>query len=83
MANGNESGYFDKYKKKIWIIVLSLSLFFLFLELFITRHGHFGESSIDGWFSFYGGLGLLASMVCVLVANGLGVFLKVEEEYYD
>ncbi|MBE86366.1 MAG: hypothetical protein CMO69_01370 [Verrucomicrobiales bacterium] len=71
--------------KAMWIIC-SISVL---LEFFIHRHKHFEdlESSVLGnisnWFGFYGMFGLIACSGSILLAKGLSVFLKANEDYYD
>ena len=50
------------------------------LELFVHRHPHF---EADGIFGFYAILGFAACIIMILLAKALGVFLKVDESYYD
>ncbi|RAP27347.1 hypothetical protein DID74_00620 [Candidatus Marinamargulisbacteria bacterium SCGC AG-333-B06] len=83
--NQHDIGYFDKEstKKLLWRLLWGVCIFFLFLELFIERHGHFGDHSLDSYFGFYGFIGFFSCLICILVAKALGFFLKVKEEYYD
>ena len=58
------------------------------LELLVHRHEHFESSdsafaSATNWFGFYIALGFLACCSAILLATGLGVFLKAKEDYYD
>lgn len=75
-------GYFDqpKTKKLLWRILWGLCGLSVILELFIHRKSHF---PVDSFFGFYAVLGFLACTVCILVAKGLGFFLKKEVDYYD
>ena len=50
------------------------------LDLVVEPHPHFG---IDGTFGFYSWYGLLTCVAMVLVAKGLGIFLKRPDDYYD
>ena len=40
-------------------------------------------AQIDGWFGFAAAYGFLCCAAMVLVAKGLGVFLKRPDNYYD
>jgi len=85
MTNKNDIGYFDqpKTKKMLWRLLWGTCIFFVLLEFFIERHGHFGDHSFDSYFGFYAMLGFLACLICILVAKLLGLFLKVKGNYYD
>lgn len=48
-------------------------------QLFIYVKGYFGA---DGWFGFGAVFGFLSCLAMVLVAKGLGFFLKRDENYY-
>ena len=82
---GIGEGYFDQpnVKRKLWILLWSVCAISVFLELFLHRHGHFGEHSIDSYFGFYAILGFVACALCIAVAKVLGLFLKVKPDYYD
>jgi len=79
---GIGEGYFDKpeTKKRLWRLLWGFCALTVFLELFIHREHHFPQ---EDFFGFYAVLGFLACMACILVAKGLGVFLKVRTDYYD
>jgi hypothetical protein len=65
--------------RKLWwgfSIVLALTVA---AQLSIYVKGYFGA---DGWFGFGAVFGFLSCLAMVLVAKGLGVFLKRSEDYY-
>lgn len=65
--------------RKLWwgfSIVLALTVA---AQLFVYVKGYFGA---DGWFGFGAAFGFLSCLAMVLVAKGLGVFLKRQEDYY-
>ena len=65
--------------RKLWwafSIVLALTVL---AQFFIYVKGYFG---VDGWFGFGAAYGFLSCLAMVLVAKGLGVFLKRGEDYY-
>ncbi len=76
-----DGGYFDRpaTRKKLWRLLWTLCLLTLGLELLVERHPHFSQ---EDFFGFYGLLGFVACALCILVAKGLGFFLKVKESYY-
>jgi hypothetical protein len=82
---GIGEGYFDRpeVKKRLWLLLWGACILSVAVELFLHRHGHFGEHSIDSIFGFYAILGFLACLLCILVAKFLGEFLKVNPDYYD
>lgn len=60
-----------------FIVVLAL---LVALQLVIKVKGYFG---IDGWIGFGAVFGFLSCVGMVLVAKGLGRFLKRKENFYD
>ena len=48
-------------------------------QLVIGIKGYFG---VDGWFGFGAAFGFLSCLAMVLVAKGLGFFLKRDQDYY-
>jgi len=65
--------------RKLWwgfSIVLALTVA---AQFFVYVKGYFGP---DGWFGFGAVFGFLSCLAMVLVAKGLGFFLKRDEGYY-
>ena len=65
--------------RKLWwgfSIVLALTVA---AQLFIYVKGYF---DVDGWFGFGAVYGFLSCLAMVLIAKGLGIFLKRNEDYY-
>ncbi len=85
MSQSLNNDFFEKEstKKFLWRVLWGLCVFFLFIELFVERHGHFGDHSIDSYFGFYGLLGFFSCLICIVLALIIGRFIKVKEEYYD
>lgn len=78
--------YRDSVKKALWIILIGSCILPIVLELFLHRHSHFAKSglqSMDGVFGFYALLGFFGCSILILIAKGLGLFLKTDERYYD
>jgi len=75
-------GYFDqpKTKKMLWILLWAVCILSLLLEFFVHRKNYF---DIVDFFGFFAILGFGACSVSILVAKGLGFFLKKGEDYYD
>jgi len=75
-------GYFDRpeTRKKLWRFLWGFCLLTLVLELFVHREKHFPQ---EDFFGFYALLGFAACLACILVAKGVGFFLKVPTDYYD
>ena len=61
---------------RVFAVVLALTVL---AQLFISVKGYFG---VDGWFAFGAVFGFLSCLAMVLVAKGLGFFLKRDENYY-
>lgn len=64
----------------IWIVSIAILALTVLGDLFVTHHPHFG---IDGSFGFGAWYGFLSCVVMVLGAKGLGLLLKVRDDYYD
>ena len=74
--------------RKFWIALWLTCGVSVLLELSVHRHEHFESSdsafaSATNWFGFYIALGFLACCSAILLAKGLGLFLKAKENYYD
>ena len=74
--------------RKFWIALWLTCGVSVLLELFVPRHEHFKDSdstlaSASNGFGFYFVLGFLACSGAILLAKGLGLFLKARENYYD
>jgi len=82
MKNKNEFDLFDKpeTRKWLWRLLWGVCGLSVLLELFAHRHSHF---PVDGLFGFYALLGFIACIAMILLAKGLGNFLKVREDYYE
>ena len=61
---------------RLFLVVLALSMA---AQLFIEAHPHFAFESLFGFNAIYG---FLACAALILVAKGLGVFLKRRDDYY-
>ncbi len=61
---------------RVFAVVLALTVL---AQVFISVKGYFG---VDGWFAFGAVFGFLSCLAMVLVAKGLGFFLKRDENYY-
>jgi len=73
----------DSAKKRLWKVLWGLCIFLLLIELFVERHGHFGDHSLDSYFGFYGLLGFISAFICLLISKVIGLVLTVKENYYD
>ena len=74
--------------RKFWIALSVTCAVSILLEFLVHRHEHFESSdtafaSATNWFGFYIALGFLACCSSILLAKGLGLFLKAKEDYYD
>lgn len=64
----------------MWRWGIGLLAVVVLFDLLVEPHPKFG---IDGSFGFYAWYGLLACVAMVLVAKGIGIFLKRPDDYYD
>ncbi|CAM2070319.1 hypothetical protein SCOR_33410 [Sulfidibacter corallicola] len=70
--------------RKLWIALGVACALPVIAELFVDRHhGHGEHFPVDWGFGFYAVLGFLACAGSILLAKGLGLFLKKNEDYYD
>jgi len=63
----------------LWRLLIAVLVLLVALQLAIKVKGYF---VIDGWFGFAAAFGFLSCLAMVLVAKGLGLFLKRPEDYY-
>ena len=73
----------ESTKKRLWKLLWGFCIFLLLIELFVERHGHFGDHSLDSYFGFYGLLGFISAFICLLISKVIGLVLTVKENYYD
>jgi len=73
----------ESTKKRLWKLLWGLCIFLLLIELFVERHGHFGDHSLDSYFGFYGLLGFISASICLVISKVIGLVLTVKENYYD
>ena len=66
--------------KLLWRVFIAVLAVLVLAQVFIYIKGYFG---VDGWFGFGVVFGFLSCLAMVLVAKGLGLFLKRPEDYYD
>ena len=66
--------------KLLWRVFIAVLAVLVLAQVFIYVKGYFG---VDGWFGFGAVFGFLSCLAMVLVAKGLGLFLKRPEDYYD
>ena len=64
----------------LWRVFAAVLALTVLAQLVISVKGYFG---VDGWFAFGAVFGFLSCLAMVLVAKGLGFFLKRDEDYYD
>jgi hypothetical protein len=63
----------------IWRLFLAVLALSVAAQLFIESHPHF---AFEGLFGFNAVYGFLACAALILVAKGLGLFLKRRDDYY-
>ena len=66
--------------KLLWRVFIAILAVLVLAQAFIYLKGYFG---VDGWFGFGAVFGFLSCLAMVLVAKGLGLFLKRPNDYYD
>ena len=63
----------------IWRLFLAVLALSVAAQLFIEAHPHF---AFEGLFGFNALYGVLACSALILVAKGLGLFIKRRDDYY-
>ena len=63
----------------LWRGFIAVLVLTVLAQLVFAAKGYFG---VDGWLGFGAVFGFLACLAMVLVAKGLGIFLKRDERYY-
>ncbi len=74
--------------RRFWIALWLTCGASVLLEFLVHRHEHFTKTesafgSATNGFGFYVAIGFLACSGAILLAKGLGLFLKARENYYD
>ena len=74
--------------RRFWIALWLTCGASVLLEFLAHRHVHFKNvdsdfASATNWFGFYVALGFVACSGAILLAKGLGLFLKKKEDFYD
>jgi len=64
----------------LWKVFIAVLLFIVLAQFFVKIKAYFG---LDDWFGFAAVFGFLACVTMILIAKGLGRFLKRDEHYYD
>lgn len=64
----------------LWIAFIAVLALVVILQFVIKVKGYFG---FDGWPGFGAAFGFLCCVGMVLMAKGLGRFLKRKESFYD
>ncbi|TQV70186.1 hypothetical protein FKG94_21965 [Exilibacterium tricleocarpae] len=64
----------------LWLGFIAVLILTVFAQLLFPAKGYFG---VDGWLGFGAVFGFLACLAMVLVAKGLGLFLKRDQDYYQ
>lgn len=64
----------------LWRVFIVILLVAVAVQFATGSDGHFG---IDGWIGFGAVYGFLSCLIMVLVAKGLGGFLKRPGDYYS
>jgi len=72
--------YESKTIRKLWTGSVLILFFLIFIEIFIETKSHF---YLDDIFGFNAWFGFLACILLVLIATGLGFFLKRQDNFYE
>jgi uncharacterized membrane protein len=64
----------------LWRLSIGVLALTLVAEAFVARHPHFEVEKI---FAFNAVYGFLACAALILVAKGIGLFVKRKDDYYD
>lgn len=64
----------------LWRIFWAVLALTVAAHLIIDVKGYFG---VDEWYGFAAGFGFLSCLIMVIVAKGLGLLLKRDQDYYQ
>lgn len=64
----------------LWVVFVAVLALTVLAQIPVKVKSYFG---VDGLFAFAAIFGFLSCVAMVLVAKGLGLFLKRDEHYYD
>ncbi|OUW19797.1 MAG: hypothetical protein CBD18_00100 [Opitutales bacterium TMED158] len=78
-----EFDWFDRpgSRKLLWILLWAVCGLSVIAEPFVHRHPHVEE--LDWGFGYYMAMGFIGCAAMILLAKGMGFFLKRGEDYYD
>jgi hypothetical protein len=65
--------------RRLWQAFVAVLMLTLLAELAIVAYPHF---TVERWFGFNAFYGFLACAALILIAKGLGAFLKRRDDYY-
>jgi hypothetical protein len=65
--------------RRLWHTFVAVLALTVLAEFVVEAHPHF---ALERWFGFYGLYGFLACAALILLAKGLGAFLKRRDDYY-
>jgi hypothetical protein len=65
--------------RRLWQVFIAVLAATVLAQLALEVHPHF---AIEGWFGFNALYGFLACAALILIAKGLGVFIKRRDDYY-
>jgi hypothetical protein len=66
--------------RRLWVIFLAVLAATLAAEPFAAWHPHFSVERLFGFNALYG---FLACAALILLAKGIGLFVKRKDDYYD
>jgi hypothetical protein len=65
--------------RRLWQVFIAILVLTVLAQLAVEAQPHFAP---EGWFGFNALYGFLACAALILIAKGLGVFLKRRDDYY-
>lgn len=66
--------------RRLWQLFIAILALTVLAELAIEAHPHFAIERLFGFNALYG---FLACAAMILIAKGIGVFVKRPDRYYD
>jgi hypothetical protein len=80
--NKTQPDFFERpsTRKVLWILLYATCGLTVVAEFVAHPHPHFGFAS---FFGFNAVLGFVSCAILILVAKGLGMFIKKREDYYE
>jgi hypothetical protein len=66
--------------RRLWQVFIAILAATVIAEMFVAHEPHFAVERLFGFYALYG---FVACAALILIAKGIGIFLKRPDTYYD